>query len=773
MLPSPQSLRPWVASRAVAVVAPISPEAPRRVLSSGARLVFALEAEFPPETGIEVRPTARGIPLRDESVDAVLCERAYAEWPSERRSEFLAEIKRVLRADGVVVALVDATVGDPGAVAAELRAAFRRVFRLAPERGEGEEHDRIVMLASDALDGGDPQLVALAELEVDAPRREEVDAPELELEVVAEPEVAPDERVVSQTLKRELRPADVLIDRNRLREELARRTGELRRTEEQLWRRHEEVRKERLENVRLVAEVDRLREQVERTRLVERERAAELERQGRELRELEMELADLQGVLNTRDAQLLELEERLRRDRDEPDDVVELRARIRQLMEELERARARERNSRDLVTRRERELLEAGEVIQGLRRSVDEHANVAANVRSELDVVKIELEQSESKLPGLLEQLQQRSEALSEREAESAELQRNVERVTGEQQHLRHSLRLRRQEFEDLESTHLEQTRALEAAREELEALRAAKLELESALALRLEADGESGRVTEHSVALWPVDAVAEVQRLREQIADAASQQAEKLSRDQQRDRSTAAAERVRVRRYQLEATVRAEEQEYLLAQLERSEQRIWEMVDASDRSAARLAAGLAQLEKQREQHEDLVDELVVTRGLLRDERARVDELERLLATEQAKLARAGIAAEPVAERSRGHAADANVSAIERMIDTLGAEEDIPQLQERQESSGLMLAAVGEFAEAASSVGMEAPPVAELDTSFDLDAELQSILDGDPTGPALDFSALPVDDEEMDGLEKRAAPTLDEIIIDVLEDGET
>ncbi len=51
---------------------------------------------------------------------------------------------------------------------------------------------------------------------------------------------------------------------------------------------------------------------------------------------------------------------------------------------------------------------------------------------------------------------------------------------------------------------------------------------------------------------------------------------------------------------------IRAEEMEYMLFQLDTAEQKIWEMNDATDRSAARLAAGLAQLEKQKERYEDL-----------------------------------------------------------------------------------------------------------------------------------------------------------------------
>jgi uncharacterized protein involved in exopolysaccharide biosynthesis len=54
-------------------------------------------------------------------------------------------------------------------------------------------------------------------------------------------------------------------------------------------------------------------------------------------------------------------------------------------------------------------------------------------------------------------------------------------------------------------------------------------------------------------------------------------------------------------------------------------------MTDATDRSAARLAAGLAQLEKQKEQYEDLIDQLEVSRNLLAEAQAQVVELERQL----------------------------------------------------------------------------------------------------------------------------------------------
>jgi hypothetical protein len=111
-----------------------------------------------------------------------------------------------------------------------------------------------------------------------------------------------------------------------------------------------------------------------------------------------------------------------------------------------------------------------------------------------------------------------------------------------------------------------------------------------------------------------------------------------------------------RLRRLRLEIQVRTTEQEYMLASLDSAEQKIWEMTDASDRNAARFAASLAQLEKHKETVDSLLDELEVTRNLLAAEQARALEQERLLASERAKMARAGIGAEgfPASEASEG-----------------------------------------------------------------------------------------------------------------------
>ena len=83
-----------------------------------------------------------------------------------------------------------------------------------------------------------------------------------------------------------------------------------------------------------------------------------------------------------------------------------------------------------------------------------------------------------------------------------------------------------------------------------------------------------------------------------------------------------------------------------MLAELDSAEQKIWAMTDESERNAARFAASLAQLEKQKERVGQLLDELEVTRSLLAAEQARTLEQERLLASERAKMARAGLGTE-------------------------------------------------------------------------------------------------------------------------------
>jgi len=421
--------------------------------------------------------------------------------------------------------------------------------------------------------------------------------------------------------------ADVALDRDRLREELTRRTADMQALETRLWESEEEVQKERLENVRLVTDVDRLREQVDRSRVVEQERVQELERLGHELRKLELSHAELQGVLVTGEQRLRELAASAAGEQ-HPPDVQGLREQVRELGAQRDQAQALERSASEQARRRERELSDATRTIRELRRSVEEHASISANLRGELAVIQVEVEQYQANMPRLQERLRDQQKKTLEREEEAAELQRRLEGAVGEQQHLRQRLRRHKQESEGLTAVRDALEVDLYRLRGELEARRKVVEQLQQLVALGT----GNGRGAS--------DEGAELKGLRTMLAEQASQHAEQLARAEQQQRHSVESERVRLKRAQLEAAIRGEEQEFLLYQLDTAEQRIWEMTDATDRNAARLAAGLAQLEKQKEQYEDLIDQLEVSRNLLAEAQAQIFELERQLANERAKLAR-------------------------------------------------------------------------------------------------------------------------------------
>lgn len=417
--------------------------------------------------------------------------------------------------------------------------------------------------------------------------------------------------------------ADVALDRDRLREELTRRTADMQALETRLWESEEEVQKERLENVRLVTDVDRLREQVDRSRVAEHERVQELERLGHELRRLELSYAELQGLLVTSEQRLRELEADAEGE-EHPPDVEMLREQVRELGAQRDQAQALERAASELARRRERELAEAGRTSRELRRNVEEHASISANLRGELAVIQVEVEQYQATVPRLQERLRDQQKKTLEREEEAAELQRRLEGAVAEQQHLRQRLRRHKQESEGLAAVRDALEVDLYRLRGELEARRKVVEQLQQLVG--------NGRGTS--------DEGAELQGLRAMLAEQANLHAEQLAQAEQQQRQSVESERARLKRTQLEATIRGEEQEFLLYQLDTAEQRIWEMTDATDRSAARLAAGLAQLEKQKEQYEDLIDQLEVSRNLLAEAQGDNVELERQLANERAKLAR-------------------------------------------------------------------------------------------------------------------------------------
>lgn len=457
--------------------------------------------------------------------------------------------------------------------------------------------------------------------------------------------------------------AEVARDRDALREQLSRRATEIDKLEERLWEARDEVQKERLDAVRLGGELERLREQAERAREAELARNRELEQLGKELRRFELERAEAQGLLHSRDEEIARLRRDLEAMSTESADLASLRAdlqaRSRELAaqtEALDQARAREKDALALAKRREVQLSEAGTELEKLRRDSDETNQISSSLRSELDVKALESEQLAASMADLQRQLE---EARAERrtvEAAAEQTQRRLEVEAAEQESLRRRLRAREQELEDLVTANESSGVELYKLRRELEAAAQANEELEEALRLQPEIEEGPTLLQEQQ---WPEEAIGEVRRLKRLLAERTRQHAEQIARIEPRTqppRGSAGADERRLRLLELEATVRADEQEHLLSLLESAEQKIWEMTDASDRNAARLAASLAQLEKHKEQIDELHDELEVGRKLLAAAQARALEQERLLASERHKLARAGIGADglPPAVRSSG-----------------------------------------------------------------------------------------------------------------------
>jgi chromosome segregation ATPase/SAM-dependent methyltransferase len=456
--------------------------------------------------------------------------------------------------------------------------------------------------------------------------------------------------------------AEVARDRDNLREELSKRAAEIDRLDERLWEIREELQKERLDAVRMAAELERLREQSDRARESEQARAREVEQLSKELRTLEVEHAESLGALRSRDEEA----SRLRRDlavlSGESADLaslrVELGARGRELAEredQLQQARAREADAMALARRREQQLAEAGVELDRLRKAAEEGAGLTAGLRSELDVRALAAEQLAASMAAMQRQAEELRAERRKAEAVAEQLQRRIEQEAGEQEALRRRLRSREQELEEVVSTNESSGSELYRLRRELEVAAQANEELEQALSRQGDVEEGPTLLQEQQ---WPEEAIGEIRRLKGLLADTARRHVEQLQRVESLAGAAADgnadADRRRARMLELEVTVRAEEQEQLLGMLESAEQKIWEMTDASDRNAARLAAGLAQLEKHKEQIDELHDELEVSRTLLAAAQARALEQERLLASERAKLARAGIGPDGLPPGARG-----------------------------------------------------------------------------------------------------------------------
>jgi len=438
--------------------------------------------------------------------------------------------------------------------------------------------------------------------------------------------------------------ADVALDRDRLREELSQRARQVEELEGRVWEARETLQKERLESVRVGGELERLREQLERSRAEENKRAKDVEQLGRELRTLEVEKAEANALLRARDEQLARLERDVEAAAGQSEGVDDLRTQLRARNEELARlgdqlaqAQAREERANAQAVKRERELQDVGERLTRFQRDIDGQAALAADLQNEVDVRQVEIEQLAASVANLQNEVEEAKERVRQREQERDALQRSLEEAGAARESLRRQLKLREDELDQLKATQESRGLELSQLRHELET----KTEI-AAL-------GELGEaVSDEDLANWPESARREVKRLQTVLANQAREHARELAqvRESAGAKPSTAADIDRLRRLKLEIQVRSSEQEQMLGQLDGAEQKIWEMTDAADRNAARFAASLAQLEKHKETVDSLLDELEVTRNLLAAEQARALEQERLLASERAKMARAGIGIE-------------------------------------------------------------------------------------------------------------------------------
>jgi predicted nucleic acid-binding Zn-ribbon protein len=726
-LPAYVALERWVAARRVVVVGAADPAGCERLLSAGAREILVVGAGVP-AAGVSIHPPTSALPLRDQSVDLVVVLRGDAGIDLAGLSDMIEESDRVLRSDGLLALWVAPAAAAAAAAAARGRfaalswvaavpwsmmamtpvggdPAARRVifseaaaptaapplrYLLVASRGEAAVADECVLMPLAEIEAAAALRAALASAEAAREAEGALARRLAELESVR--------AVEGEGVEAVRAGADIARDRDRLRDELARRTSELEAIEERVWRAEEAAQKERIENVRLVTEVDRLREQLERSRGVELERLRELEAQGQELRRLELAHAEHASASGEPPAQVVS-------EGPERGDSAALKEMA-----------AREHASAELARRRERELVDAAETIAQLRRSVDEYAAVAANLRGELVVVQVEVEQLQATVPGLHQQLAELRAKLRGRDEEAGALQQKLEAASAEQEHLRQRLRDRLRELEGL--------RGQQAALSE------------EAVGLRVELE-----LCRQAMSLYEATTRGDqpIEVLRAELAAQSRRFAEEQGRLELRLQQTLAVEATRSRRALLEASVRADEQEHLLYRLDGCEQRIWEMNDAADRNAARVAASLAQYQKLREQLEDLVHELEMTRGLLADAEAQVMELERGVASERARSSRRGGehdaqegAATPVAPAAASEEAPVIADALAGSHVGGGFEldEDLLRLTD---------------AILAGESGLAAPHLEAERSSDDFDAEMNALLGDDADALSVPVAREPDD----------------------------
>ena len=180
-LPAYLALERWVLARTVVVIQPSGPEGPRQLLSAGARRVLVIGGDFASEPGMEVRPSSGArLPLRDESVDLVVCIEAFGGLRSTDRRELLRESHRVLRSDGVFCAwieqrsseafgrtLIGSSQVDFWALEDQMNAIFPQVAMIAQMPWQG--FSLAPILEDPGFENEEPQLALREELLAEAP----------------------------------------------------------------------------------------------------------------------------------------------------------------------------------------------------------------------------------------------------------------------------------------------------------------------------------------------------------------------------------------------------------------------------------------------------------------------------------------------------------------------------------------------------------------------------------------------------------------------------
>jgi hypothetical protein len=578
-LPAYLALERWVLARTVVVVQPSGPEGPRRLLSAGARRVLVIGGDFPSEPGMEVRPSSGPrLPLRDDSIDLVLCIEAFGGLRSTDRRELLRESHRILRSEGMFCAWIEQREAeafgrtlagssqiDFWALEDQIAAIFPRVDMLAQMPWQGFSLAPII--DDDRSYDEEPQLSLREELLAEAPEASHY------LAIASKSRTPP-------ALGRECLLIPLPRDEVFGFDPQAERDG---------------------------AEIEELRDELDRLREELSLRAAKVAAAHGRVRELESQLDSL----------------RARTSEVEAAEVERLRDALTEAETQLSIFRAREHEQGMQIARLEDER---GELLSRLDAARNEQSSVGASVasteaelRRELEGTRVRVRESDDKQRASEERLRELTERLRSQETDlqiltrtSSEQDKAVDRLTAQLENERHALEQARTEYRQLR----ERLDSLDAEREELRRqneVYVAEREGARKLAQRMEAelDVASRRAKEQERTLaGKVEETSrlagELEGLRRRLDEA--DKALALTRTRAEELSATAAQGAEQGRMLAEVAVdRDRLRDELSArnrQFEELEARIWETREALQKERLEGVRTSSELERMREQVE-------------------------------------------------------------------------------------------------------------------------------------------------------------------------